>query len=90
MVEKLDTSELEARFSSLGRRAFHPKHALAVWIYGSLVGLHEASKLARACRTDAALRWLCGGRSPSEATLKRRRATQAEFFERAIAQTVLL
>lgn len=88
VVEKLDTRELEGKFSSLGRRGFHPKHSLAVWIYASLVGLHEGSKLARACQTDCALKWLCGGRSPSPATLKRRRATHAEFFERAIAQTV--
>ncbi len=90
IVEQIDTATLEQRFSSLGRRGFHPKHTLAVWVYGSLIGLHEASKLARACRTDAALQWLCGGGKPSAATLKRRRADHAGFFEAAVAQTVAL
>jgi len=90
VIEQIDTTALERRFSPLGRRGFHPKHALAVWVYGSLIGLHEASKLARACQTDAALQWLCGGGKPSAATLKRRRADHAPFFEAAIAQTVAL
>jgi transposase len=90
IIELLDTSELERRYSPLGRRGFHPKHALAVWVYGSLIGLHEASKLSRACETDAALQWLCGGGKPSAATLKRRRADHAVFFETAIAQVIAL
>lgn len=88
VVEQLDTTALERCYSPLGTRGFHPKRALAVWIYGSLVGLHEASKLARACSTDVALQWLCGGGKPSAATLKRRRAQHGAFFEAAIGQTV--
>lgn len=90
VVAQFDTSALEQRFSPLGRRGFHPKHALALWVYSSLIGIHEASKLARACLTDAAMQWLCGGGRPSSATLKRRRADHGGFFEAAIAQSVAL
>src|SRR5438046_2987968 len=69
IVEKLDTSALEARYSALGRHGYHPKRLLGLWVYASLIGMHHASKLARACATDAALKWLCGGDSPSAPTL---------------------
>src|SRR5204862_1131117 len=47
-------------------------------------------KVALACQTDAAYRLLCGGYSPSAATLKRFRAQHGEFFAHAIEQTVKL
>lgn len=90
VVDRLDTSALESQYSALGRRGYHPKRLLAVWVYASLTGLHHSTKLARACKTDAALRWLCGGDAPSSATLRRIRMKQASFFAAAIEQTVAL
>lgn len=55
-VERLDTSQVEASYSSLGRYGYHPKRVLAVWVYASLIGLHYATEVARAMRTDAAFR----------------------------------
>ena len=90
IVDQLDTGALEAQYSSLGRRGFHPKRLLALWVYASLIGLHHSTKLARACQTDAALRWLCGGDAPSGATLRRMRMKQAAFFVASIEQTIAL
>jgi transposase len=90
IVEQLDTDALEREYSPLGRHGYHPKRLLALWVYGSLIGIHHASKLARACTTDAALKWLCGGDSPSAPTLKRMRAKQGDFFAAALAEVILL
>jgi transposase len=90
VVDRLDTSALESQYSALGRHGFHPKRLLALWAYASLIGLHHSTKLARASRTDAAMRWLCGGDSPSGPTLRRVRMKQAAFFAAAIEQTVTL
>lgn len=90
IIEQLDTSELEAQYSSLGRHGFHPRCTLAVWVYASLVGLHESTKLALALQTDAALRLLSGGHDISAGTLRRFRLKNRAFFEAAIAQTVVL
>jgi transposase len=89
LVEKLDTSALEKHYSALGRRGYHPKRLLAVWVYASLIGMHYSTEVERACRTDAAFKWLCGGDSPSGPTLRRMRMKQASFFAAAIEQTVL-
>ena len=90
IVEALDTSTLEAQYSSLGRRGYHPRYSLGVWIYGSLLGIHESTKLGAALKTDAALRLLSGGHIISEGTLRRFRSTNRGFFEEAIEQTVRL
>ena len=89
-VARLDTSAVEARYSSLGRHGYAPKRVLAVWVYASLVGLHHASKLARALKTDAALRLLSGGHALSEGVLKRFRQREGALLLGALQQTVRL
>jgi transposase len=90
MVELLDTASLERAYSSLGRHGLHPKRKLAVLLYASLTGLHEATKIARAARTDAAYRLLTGGHGVSETMLRTFRRENAAFFEQAIQETVTL
>lgn len=87
-VEQLDLSAIEAQYSSLGRRGHQPKRVLAVWLYASQVGLHHATKAARACETDAALLYLSGGHAISAGTLKRFRLQNRELFERLLGETV--
>jgi transposase len=90
VVEQLDTSAVEGKYSALGQHGYHPKSTLAVWIYASLIGIHHATKVARALETDAALQ-LCGlGGRHSRATLNRFRQQNAALFLRAIEQTVTL
>jgi transposase len=90
LVERMDTSAVESRYSSLGRRGYHPKRLLALWVYASIVGLHHATKLARALATDAALRLLSGGHNISRPVLNRFRQENAELFARGIEETVRL
>lgn len=90
VVSRLDTSALEEPYSSLGRRGYHPRNVLAVWVYASLIGLHHSTKVAAAIETDAAFRLLSGGHAISGATLRRFRQRNADFFARCIEQTVQL
>jgi transposase len=90
VVDLLDTSALRKGYSSLGRRGHDPARLLVMWIYASTIGVHHASALARMVSTDAALRWLAGGHTPSAATLKRFRQRHGDFFRDAITQTVQL
>ncbi len=89
IIEQLDTTALESQYSALGRRGYHPKRLLAVWVYASLIGLHHSTKVANACKTDAAFQWLCGGGRPSAPTLRRMRMKQSSFFAVAIEQTIV-
>ena len=90
LVAQLDLSALEAQYSSLGCYGHHPRHKLAVWVYATQIGLHEATKVSRACQTDLAFRLLSGGYSMSTATLGRFPRENREFFEQAVEQTVAM
>jgi transposase len=88
IVARFDIGSVEMKYSSLGRHGYHPRNVLSVWIYGSLIGLHESTKVAAALKTDAAFRLLSGGYAISEGTLRRFRRENRELFEQLIAQTV--
>jgi transposase len=90
VVDHLDTSAVEAGYSSLGRHGYHPKSTLAVWVYASLIGLHHSTKVARALGTDAAMRLVARGGRHSGATLRRFRQSNAVLFAAAIDATVRL
>ncbi len=87
-VALLDTSAVESGYSSLGRRGFHPRHLLGIWLLASLQGLHAASRVAVTCQTDAAFRLVGGGHSPSATILKDFRRNNLEFLQDAVQQTV--
>jgi tellurite resistance protein len=89
-VDGFDLTGLEQQYSSLGRHGHHPKRVLAVWLYASQLGLHHATKAARACATDAALLFLSGGHPISAGTLKRFRQKNRSLFEALLAETVRL
>ncbi len=88
LVEQFDTAAVEATYSSLGRHAHHPKKLLGVWVYGSLIGIHHSTKIARAMETDVALRWLSDGHHVSARALRRFRGAHGELFQHAIGTTV--
>lgn len=87
LVERFDLSAVDKKRSSLGRKGFNPRSLLAVLIYGSLVGQHEATKLSELMVTDAALRFLAGGHRVSERTLSRFRSENLELFQSCLLET---
>jgi transposase len=89
LVNLLDFGDVEKKYSSLGTHGYDPRHVTAVLVFGSMVGLHHSTKLARALKTDAALRFLSGGHSISEGALRRFRRENRALFERGLAQTVV-
>ena len=80
-MDKLNTREVDAGYSYLGRRGFQPKVLLALWIYAAHQQVHHASKIARLLETDAAYRWLTGGKVVSEDTLLRFVRNHGKFLE---------
>jgi transposase len=90
VVEQFDLSTLEEQYSSLGRHGYRPSNVMAVWIYASLIGWHQSTKLAKAMVTDAALRLLSGGYALSAPTLRRFRQKGAALFTQAIERCVFL
>jgi transposase len=88
LMRRVEVSQVEAQYSALGRRGYEPWRLLSLWVYASLVGVHHATKLARALVTDAALQLLSGGHVISRPVLNRFRMKHAELFGSALEQTV--
>lgn len=88
LVGELDVTELRNKHKALGRTPVDPKFKLAVWVYASLVGMHHASEVARALKTDAALKLAAGGHEMSETVLKTFRRENGRFLEGANAQVL--
>jgi len=88
LLQAVDTAQVESRYSALGQNGYAPKRLLCLWVYASLVGLHHATKLARALVTDAALRLLSGGHAISRPVLNRFRKDNVQLFSAALQATV--
>lgn len=89
IIAELDLSAFHKMYSSLGRHGYDPRHALGAWVLGSIQGIHFATDLSRAMKTDAALRFVSGGHALSAGALKRFRA-HGELFLGLLQQTLAL
>lgn len=90
VIARLDLSDIEAKYSSLGSKGYPPGNTLAVWVYASQVGIHHSTALAARMRTDGAFLYLSGGYEMSEGHLRKFRRENLEFFTAALQQTLRL
>jgi len=52
VVFSLDTEEIEAKYSFLGQRTYHPKLLLSVLFYGYATGVRSSRKIEERCLSD--------------------------------------
>lgn len=88
LVWDLDTSSIEATYSNIGQRAYHPKMLLSVIFYGYSQGLRSGHKLSQACKTDIRYIFLSQGYRPSKTTLNDFRRVHFRHFEHLFMQVV--
>jgi hypothetical protein len=87
-IDTKDFSALERGHSALGRKPVHPRFKLGAWLYGSVVGVHEASKLAKMTKDSLAMRLCCGGHGMGASTLKNFRLENVELLTECMEWTV--
>jgi transposase len=58
VVEGLDTSAIENRYSELGQNTYHPKILLKLLFYGYATGVRSGRRIAARCETDTAYMYL--------------------------------
>lgn len=69
VVDQLDLSALERRYSGRGKKAYHPSVLVAVLFYGYATGVYASRALERASDDSVAFRYLCANRHPDHDTL---------------------
>lgn len=58
IVDALNSSAIENKYSSLGQNTYHPKILLKILFYGYATGIRSGRKLAALCETDTAFMYL--------------------------------
>jgi len=78
VVAEMDTRGLHVRPGGApGRPPYCPEMMCALLLYSYCCGVRSSRRIEAGCRTDAALRVICGGLEPDHATIARFAADQA-------------
>lgn len=91
-VEAIDLSSLyekiEAVEGSAGRNAVDPRILFGLWMYATIEGVSSARHLARLCERDLPYMWLCGGVGVNHRLLGEFRASQGDFLDQLLTDTI--
>jgi len=69
VVDNLDSSAIEKKYSCLGQKSYHPKLLLKLLFYGYAVGIRSGRKIASACESDVAFMYLASMYNPDFRTI---------------------
>lgn len=81
VVEGLDTSVIEDRYSELGQNTYHPKILLKLLFYGYATGVRSGRKIAARCETDTAYMYLAELYRPDFRTINDFRKNHLSLIE---------
>ncbi|MFB9840023.1 transposase [Actinoallomurus acaciae] len=88
----MDVTELEARYAQggPGRRAYDPRMLLALLIYAYSAGVRSSRQIERLCRTDVAMRVICGLQVPDHTVIARFRQRHQDSVRALFTQVLLI
>lgn len=91
-VCKLDLSSLLKDIKSVeggaGRSAIDPKIFLALWLYGTVMGIGSARLIEEYCEMHDAFKWICGGVSVNYHSISDFRSFQGDLLDDLLTQSV--
>lgn len=90
ILEMLDTSEIEARYSPIGQHAYHPRMLMGLLIYSYCHGIFSSREIASRCRTDLGFMYTSWMLCPDHRTISDFRKDNIEEFKAFFKQSVLL
>lgn len=90
LFQQLDTSELEAKYSPKGQRAYHPRQIVGILIYGYTHGVFSSRQLEKRSNEDLSFMYIAGRNCPNFRVLSDFRKNNSEFFQACFKQTVKL
>lgn len=88
IVSQLDTTEIEAKYSSLGQNALHPKLMLSIIFYGYTQGVRSGRKLSTACEESLPYIYLSKGYSPKKSAINDFRKHNYAHFSNLFIQVL--
>jgi len=88
VVEGLDTTAIEDKYSELGQNTYHPKILLKLLFYGYATGVRSGRKIAARCETDTAYMYLAEMYRPDFRTINDFRKNHLSLIERYLLEVV--
>ncbi|TVL95710.1 MAG: hypothetical protein CV087_24175, partial [Candidatus Brocadia sp. WS118] len=88
VVFSLDTEAIEAKYSFLGQRTYHPKLLLSVLFYGYATGLRSSRKLEERCLSDHVYIYLMQCYTPDHRTISDFRKNNLKEIEKYFVDIV--
>jgi transposase len=90
IVNNLDTSAIEKRYSFLGQKSYHPKLLLKILFYGYAIGVRSGRKIAAACESDVAFMYLACMYKPDFRTINDFRKDNTNFMQQLFVEIIKL
>jgi len=90
VTEHLDVSCLDADFSGMGQRPYHPRMLLRLLMWGMANRVVSTRRIEVLARRDVSFIYLAGGNKPDYRTLARFRRRNAVSIKKIFKETVIL
>ncbi len=90
VVDTIDVSAIEARYSNLGQKSYPPHLLLKLLFYGYSIGMRSGRKIAAACESDTAFMYLAAMYKPDFRTINDFRKDNIDFIQNAFIHVVQL
>lgn len=91
IIDRIDLTQVCARYSGHGCSSYHPRMLLKVLVYGYLENCYSSRKLEKAVRENVVFMWLAGMQRPDHHTINRFRSERLrDLIGGIFSQVVLL
>jgi transposase len=90
LIQQLDASDIEAKYSIIGQHAWHPLKITGILIYGYSHGVFSSRQLEKRCNEDLSFMYIAGKNCPNFRVLSDFRKEHSGFFRDCFKQTVKL
>lgn len=90
LINQLDTTEIEKKYSVTGQHAYHPRLIIGILIYAYSHDLFSGRKIEKRCGEDLGFMYISRMNCPNFRVINDFRKDNYEFFKSCFLQTVLL
>jgi transposase len=90
IVEKLNTEDIENKYSNLGQNTYHPKLIIKILFYGYATGVRSGREISKKCETDIAFMYLSQMYNPDFRTINDFRKIHIKEISRYFVDIVRL
>lgn len=90
ILEKLDITNLENKYSSMGRKAYPIRMLLGLMFYGYTTGVYSSRKIEQATYDSVAFRYIAANMNPDHATIANFRKSCSKELDNIFLQILLI